>query len=115
MELRPLYKGSKREMEASTRNRRQEEKKDEGIVNLNKTKAESVSSWCYPRQAGSKKAHQPVIWSLIFIVFGVHLVKAEVQENLALKGDRKRGPSRSPGRHSMDEEGDDDDVGEVLP
>ena len=32
------------------------------------------------------KAHQRVVWSLIFIVFGVHLVKAEVQENQAHKG-----------------------------
>ena len=30
------------------------------------------------------------------------------------QGDRKRGPSRSPGRHSMDEEGVDD-LGEVVP
>ena len=30
------------------------------------------------------------------------------------QGDRKRGPSKSPGRHTMDEEWDDD-VGEVVP
>ena len=49
------------------------------------SKAEPVSSWCYQRQAGSIKVHQRVVWSLIFIVFGVHLVKAEVQEDQANK------------------------------
>ena len=36
----------------------QEEKKDEGVVKMNKSEAESVSSWCYQRQTGSMKAHQ---------------------------------------------------------
>ena len=39
-----------------------------------------------PAPAGIKKAHQRQVWSLIFIVFGVHLVEAEVQENQAHKG-----------------------------
>ena len=60
-----------------------EEKKDEGMVKMNKSKAESVSSWCYQRQAGSMKAHQREVWRLIFIVFGVYLVNAEVQEGQA--------------------------------
>ena len=40
-----------------------------------------ASSWCYQRQPGSMKANQRVVWSLIFFVFGVHMVKAEEQEN----------------------------------
>ena len=53
-----------------------QEKKEEGTVKLNKSKAESVSSWCYQRQAGLMKARQRVVWSLIFLVFGVHLANA---------------------------------------
>ena len=52
---------------------------------MNKGKAEPVSSWCYPRQAGSIKMRQRVVWSLIFLVYGVCLVKAEVQEEQASK------------------------------
>ena len=48
---------------------------------MNKSRAESVSSWCYQRQAGSVKALQQVVWNLIFLVFGVHLANAEEQEN----------------------------------
>ena len=36
-----------------------------------------------------------------------------MQEDQA-QGDRKRGPSRSPGRPSWDEEGDDD-LGDLVP
>ena len=61
----------------------QEEKKEEETVNMNKSKAEPVRSWCYPRQAGSIKMHRRVVWSLIFLVYGVCLVKAEVQEEQA--------------------------------
>ena len=68
MELRPLYRGSKGKWEQH-KGRCQEEKNDEGVVKMNKSKAKSVSSWCYQRQAGSMKAHQRVVWSLIFIVF----------------------------------------------
>ena len=32
------------------------------------------------------KAHQREVWSLVFIVHGVNLVKADVQENLAHAG-----------------------------
>ena len=113
VELRLLYKGSKGKWEQH-KGGCQEEKKDEGIVKMNKSKTESISGWCYQHQAGSIKVHWRVVWSLIFLVFGVCLVRAEVQEDQAHKGDRKRGPSRSRGRHSMDGEGDDD-VGEVVP
>ena len=64
---------------------REEEKK----TKLNKSKAEPVSSWCYQRQAGSVKASQRVVWSLIFIVFGVRLVKVEEQEIQAQKMSEK--------------------------
>ena len=79
MELRPLYKGSKGKCEQH-KGRCQEEKKNEEIVKMKKSKAESISSWCYQHQAGSIKVHRRVVWSLIFFVFGVCMVKAEVQE-----------------------------------
>ena len=110
MELRPLHKSSTGKWE-QPKGRCQEEKKDEGIVKMNKSKGEPVSIWGCQRQAGSIKVHWRVIWSFIFLVFGVHSVKAEVQED---QGDRKRGPSRSPRRPSMDEE-DDGNVGGVVP
>ena len=60
----------------------QEEEKDEGIVKMNKSKARTNRQLGPPARGGSlEKAHQRVVWSLIFIVFGVHLVKAEEQEN----------------------------------
>ena len=49
--------------------------------------------------------HWRVVWSLIFIVFGVYLVKAEVQEDHAHKGVARE--------VHMDEE-EDDDVGGVV-
>ena len=61
-------------------------KEDGETVKMNKSKEEPVSSWCYQRQAGSIKVHRRVVWSLIFIVFRVYLVKAEVQEDQAHKG-----------------------------
>ena len=70
----------------------QEEKKDEGIVKMSKSKAEPVSSWCHSRQAVSMKLHQRAVWNLTFLVYGVYLVKAEVQE------DHAREIKRSPGR-----------------
>ena len=57
----------------------QEEKKEEETVKRNKKKAEPVSSWCHQCQEGSVKALQRVVWSLIFLVFGVHIVNAEEQ------------------------------------
>ena len=66
--------------------RRCQEKKEDETVKMNKNKVEPVSSCCYQRQAGSIKMHQRVVWSLIFIVFGVYLVKAEVEEDQAKHG-----------------------------
>ena len=75
----------------------QEEKKDEETVNMNKSKAETVSSWCRSCQAGSIKLHQRAVWSLIFHVYGVYLVKAEVQEDHA----REVHPDRQDGLLGM--------------
>ena len=69
MELRPLHKSSKEKCEQH-KVRCQEEKKDEGTVKMNKSKANSINSWFYQRQAGSIKVHRRVVWSLIFLVFG---------------------------------------------
>ena len=60
-------------------------KKEEDTVNMNKSKAEPVSSWCHQRQAGSTKVFQRVVWSLIFLVFGVCRAKAEELEIHAQK------------------------------
>ena len=49
----------------------------------NKSKAEPVSKWRGQRQAGSIKLHQRAVWSLTILVYGVFLVKAEVQEDHA--------------------------------
>ena len=69
-----------------TRLRRCQEEMKEGTVKMNKSKAEQISSWCSQRQAGSMKALQRVVWSLIFLVFGVHIVNAEEQENQVHRG-----------------------------
>ena len=95
----------------------QEEKKDEGIVKMNKSKAESISSWCHQRQALlsptpggiNQAAHASSLELDLPRVRGV-----PVEGGSAGRSDRKRGPFRSPGRHSMDEE-EDDDVGGVVP
>ena len=55
-------------------------RKEEGMVRTNKNKGKPVSSWRCQRQAGSIKALQRVVLSLIFLVFGVHMAKAEEQE-----------------------------------
>ena len=77
MELRPLYKGSKGKCERH-KGRRQEKKKEEA-VNTNKSKTRPVSNWRCRGPAGVMKALQRVVWSLIFLGFGVHVVKAEEQ------------------------------------
>ena len=41
------------------------------------SKTRPVSSWRSQRQAGAMQALQPEVWSLIFFVFGVHMVNAE--------------------------------------
>ena len=75
----------------------QEENKDEETVKMNKSKAEPVSSWCQSCQAGSTKLHQRAVRSLIFLVCGVYLVKAEVQEDHA----RDVHPDRQDGLPGM--------------
>ena len=65
--------------------------REEGIRNSEneQDKVKPVSSWCYQRQAGSMKALQRVAWSLIFLVFGVHMVNAEEQGSQAQKMSEK--------------------------
>ena len=77
IELRSFDKGTKEKWE-QLRSRCQEEKK-EGIVKMNKSKTKQVSSWRCRRQPGAVKVLQREVWSLIFLGFGVHLVKAEEQ------------------------------------
>ena len=63
----------------------QEEKDEEETVKMEKSKAEPVSSWCHSCQAcqaGSIKLHQRAVRSLIFLVYRVYLVKAEVQKTM---------------------------------
>ena len=57
-------------------------------MKTNKSKNKPVSSWRCQRHEGAKKALQRVVWSLIFLGFGVHLVNAEeqgsqVQQNMS--------------------------------
>ena len=63
-----------------------EEMKEEEIVKMNKSKGEPVNKWHCPRQAVSFKVHRRAVWSLIFLLFEMHLAKAEVQEDQACKG-----------------------------
>ena len=79
----------------NARNARREE--DEETVKMNKSKAEPVSSWRQSRQAGSTKLHQRAVRSLIFLVCGVYLVEAEVQEDHA----REVHPDRQDGLPGM--------------
>ena len=51
----------------------------EGKVKTSNSKTKSVSSWRCQRQAGAMKALQRGVWSFIFLVYGVHSVKAEEQ------------------------------------
>ena len=82
----------------------QEEEKDEDIVKMNESKVEPVSKWRCPRQAGSFKLHQRAVWSLTFLVYGVYLVKAEVQEDQAHKEIAKEvHPDRQDGTPWMKE------------
>ena len=51
------------------------------------------------------KALQGVVWSLIFLMFGVHLVNAEEQgRSGTAKDERKRQLSNSPRRLPMEED-----------
>ena len=54
-------------------------RREERRVNTNKSKTRPVSNWCCRGQAGVMKALQREVWNLIFLGFGVHLVKAEEQ------------------------------------
>ena len=76
-ESRPRSKGI--EKWELPRGRCQEEKKEEGTAKMNKITVKPVSRWCFQRKAGSMKALQRVVWSLIFLVFGVRMVNAEEQ------------------------------------
>ena len=67
----------------------QENKEEEGTVRTKKRKAIPVSSWCYQRQAGSMKALQRVVWSLIFLAFGVDMAKAKAPEIQAQRRSEK--------------------------
>ena len=89
IELRLLSKGSREKFERH-RGRCQKEKKKEGAVKANKSKTKPVRSWRCQHQARAMKALQRVVWSLIFLVFEVHLVNAEEQENQAHQGIAKK-------------------------
>ena len=52
---------------------------------MNKSKVKPVSSWFYQRQAGSMKALQRVFLSLIFLVLGVRMAKAEEAQKMSEK------------------------------
>ena len=60
--------------------------KEEGRRNSEDEQEQGKAS---QRQVGAMKAPQPVVWSLIFLVFGVHLANAEEQENQAQHGMEK--------------------------
>ena len=47
------------------------QEKEEAEETVKKNKVTPVSSWCYQCLAGFLKALQRVVWSLIFLVFGV--------------------------------------------
>ena len=51
----------------------------DATVTMNKNKVKPVSSWRYRCQDGLIKALQRVLWSLIFLGFGVHMVNTEEQ------------------------------------
>ena len=50
------------------------------------------------------KALQRVVWSLIFLVFGVHMMNAEERGNQAQILSEKRPLSNSPSRPLMEED-----------
>ena len=78
--------------------------KEEGIMKMNKSKVEPVSMWRCPRQAGSFKVHRLVL-ELDFPLIRGGPGEGESAGTSSTQGDRKRVPSRSRGRHSMDEGG----------
>ena len=98
MELRPLYKGSKGEWEQHKGRCQEENQSAVGVTNVRRINEGAPASsleldLCRVRDVPSE---------------GGGAGKSGAQ------GDRKRGPSRSPGRPSMDEE-EDDDFGDLVP
>ena len=71
---------TKKTKKTSIPRRCQDKEEEEGTVRTNKNKGKPVSSWRCQRQAGTMKALQRVVWSLIFLMFGVHMAKAEEQK-----------------------------------
>ena len=100
-------KGSKKVEQL--RSRCQEEMKEEGIAKMNKSKVEPVSSGVAP--PGGLIQGAPAS-SLEVDLPPVRRAPGEGGRALrsGTRGVRERGPSRSPGRHSIDEEGDADVV-----
>ena len=84
----PKRSGSISGAEARKRRRKKE------TVKMKKSKAEPVSSWCYQRQAGSMKALQRVVWSVIFGECG-GAGKVQVQQRIE-KITLSNSPSRLP-------------------
>ena len=80
----------------------QEEKKEEATVKMNKSKAEPVSSWCYQRQAGSMKALQRAVWSLI--VFGVCMAWREPEIQAQKMNEKDLYPTNSQSRRPKEED-----------
>ena len=77
----------------------QEKKKEKGTVKMNNNKAEPVSSWCLPTPGGINQGAPSRSLEL-----DLHRVRSVSGEGgsagrLGTQVDRKRGPSRSPGRH----------------
>ena len=61
------------------RGRCQEEEEGRRNSETDKSKTKPVSSWRCQRQAGAMKALPRLVWSLVFLGFGMHLVSAEEQ------------------------------------
>ena len=59
---------------------------EEGTMKTSKKDKKPVKSWCCHHQADAVKALQRVVWSLIFLVFGVHSVNAEDRDRRCRKG-----------------------------
>ena len=94
--IEPLNKSPTEKWEQH-KGRCQEEKKDEGIVKMNKSKAEPISSWL-PTPGGINQG--PPAKSLELDLPRVRGVSGEDGSagRSGTQGDRKRGPSRSLGR-----------------
>ena len=69
------------------------------------------SSWCYQRQAGSMKALQRAVWSLIFLVWACTRRMRRSREESGTAKDRRRSRSYTPRSRSPMEE--DASLGEL--